>query len=181
MNSGINPIKQLGSVLANFKSTSLLFELASFRGGSAADQTPASASMTVVINSADEEKFIQKMDNALERFYDKYADQYPDASYTYEEVDLPKRVLVSEDAENIVSLLYTAFNGTYYKDDDGNVIALTNIGSISTKNQRLTGISGRDDRSLPHHLRVMQYQICRQDLAAVLQRRCGCRNPAGSV
>lgn len=137
MNSGINPIKQLGSVLANFKSTSLLFELASFRGGSTADQTPVSASMTVVINSADEEKFIQKMDNALERFYDKYADQYPDASYTYEEVDLPKRVLVSEDAENIVSLLYTAFNGTYYKDDDGNVIALTNIGSISTKNQRL--------------------------------------------
>ena len=46
-------------------------------------------------------------------------------------------LLVSEDAENIVSLLYTAFNGTYYKDDDGNVIALTNIGSISTKNQRL--------------------------------------------
>ena len=65
------------------------------------------------------------MDKALDRFYDKYAEQYPEVSYTYEEVEPPKRVLATEDAENIVSLLYTAFNGTYYKDDDGNVIALT--------------------------------------------------------
>ena len=137
MGSGVNPIKQLGSVLANFKSTSLLFELASFRGGNSADTAPDGAVMTIVISSADEAKFISKMDKALDRFYDKYAEQYPEVSYTYEEVEPPKRVLATEDAENIVSLLYTAFNGTYYKDDDGNVIALTNIGSISTKNQRL--------------------------------------------
>ena len=135
--SAVNPIKQLGSVLANFKSTSLLFELANFHGGRSADLTPSGASMTVVINSADDAKFIKKMDNALEKFYSKYADQYPDAVYTYEEVSLPKQVLVKEDAENIVSLMYTAFNGIYYKDDDGNVIALTNIGRIATKNQKL--------------------------------------------
>lgn len=135
--SSINPIKQLGSVLANFKSTSLLFELANFHGGKSADLTPSGASMTVVINSADDARFIKKMDNALEKFYDKYADQYPDAVYAYEEVSLPKLVLAKEDAENIVSLMYTAFNGIYYKDDDGNVIALTNIGRISTKNRKL--------------------------------------------
>ena len=133
----VNPIKQLGSVLANFKSTSLLFELANFHGGKSADLTPSGASMTVVINRADDAKFIKKMDNALEKFYNKYADQYPDAVYTYEEIPLPKRVFAKEDAENIVSLMYTAFNGIYYKDDDGNVIALTNIGRISTKEQNL--------------------------------------------
>ena len=135
--STVNPIKQLGSVLANFKSTSLLFELANFHGGKSADLTPSGASMTVVINSADDAKFSKKMDNALEKFYSKYADQYPDAVYAYEEVSLPKQVLVKEDAENIVSLMYTAFNGIYYKDDDGNVIALTNIGRIATKDQKL--------------------------------------------
>ncbi|MGN0713776.1 MAG: hypothetical protein ACI4LJ_08320, partial [Anaerovoracaceae bacterium] len=84
-----NPIKVLGNVLANFKSTSLLFELGTFYGGSSADFTPSKASMTVVINDSDTGKFQRKMENSIEKIYDKFHDDYPEIEYTYEEVDLP--------------------------------------------------------------------------------------------
>ena len=134
----MNPIKTLGSLLANFKSTSLLFELSSFSGGESADTIPSSASVTVVINSADEEKFSFKMDRAIAKYLDKYSGDYPEITYTYEEVEVPSKVFTKTETENIVSLMYTAFNGVYYKDDDGNITAVTNIGKISTKSSKLS-------------------------------------------
>ncbi len=134
----MNPIKTLGNLLANFKSTSLLFELSSFTGGDDPDTIPTSASVTVVINSADDEKFISKMDRAIEKYLEKYAFDYPNITYTYEEVDVPSKVFTKKETENIVSLMYTAMNGVYYKDDDGNIVAVTNIGEISTKKSKLS-------------------------------------------
>lgn len=134
----INPIKTLGNLLANFKSTSLLFELSSFYGGENADTMPESASMTVVINSGDDEKFCNRMDRAIEKFMGKYAEDFPEITYSYEEVKLPKKVFTKKETENIVSLMYTAINGIYNKDDEGNITAVTNIGKISTKNSSLS-------------------------------------------
>lgn len=133
-----NPIKQLGSLLASFKSTSFLFELSTFSGGSNAALTPSKASMTIVINSADEEKFIGKMDKAIDKFNEKYSDAFPDIVYSYKEVDVPEKVLTKKETENIISLLYTAPSGVYYKDDDGNIVSVTNIGKISVKDSRLS-------------------------------------------
>ena len=132
-----NPIKNLGNLIANFKSTSLLFELASFNGGESADMTPSSASMTIVINGTDAAKFQTKMENAISKFYEKNQESYPEIQYTYEEVDMPSKVIAKEKTDNIVSLMYTAFNGVYNKDDNGNVTAINNISKISTKDGRL--------------------------------------------
>ncbi len=134
----MNPIKTLGSLLANFKSTSLLFELSSFSGGDSADTIPSKASVKIVINSADEEKFINRMDKAIAKYMDKYAGDFPEITYTYEEVKVPSKVFTKTETENIISLMYTAFNGIYYKDDDGNITAVTNIGKISTKSSKLS-------------------------------------------
>ena len=132
-----NAIKTLGSMLANFKSTSMLFEISSFYGGSSADLVPSSAGITIVVNSSDASKFESKMDSAIEKFMDKYSDDYPEIDYTYKETDIPSKVLTKEETDNIVSLMYTALNGVYNKDDDGNVVAITNIGKISSKNGTL--------------------------------------------
>ncbi|MDY3238844.1 MAG: hypothetical protein SOW80_01830 [Anaerovoracaceae bacterium] len=132
-----NPIKVLGNVLANFKSTSLLFELGTFYGGSSADFTPSKASMTVVINDSDTEKFQRKMENSIEKIYDKYHEDYPEIEYTYEEVDLPSHVLDTGDTDNLVSLMYTIFDGIYQRDDEGVITAITNIGKISCKDNLL--------------------------------------------
>lgn len=130
-----NPIKTLGNQLANFKSTSILFELASFSGGLDSNTIPSEASMTILINEDATAKLEKKLDNAIEKFYDKYQDKYPDVQYTYEVVETPKTVISTEDTESIISLLYTAVNGVHYKDDNGNIASLANIGLITTENR----------------------------------------------
>lgn len=137
MGSKPNAIKTVGNILANFKSTSMLFEISSFYGGSSAAAIPSSAGITLVINSSDSSKFESKMDSAIKKFMDKYSDDYPEIEYSYEETDLPSRVLTKDEADNIVSLMYTVLNGVYNKDDDGSVVAITNIGKISLKNGML--------------------------------------------
>lgn len=132
-----NPIKILGNVLANFKSTSLPFELATFYGGTSANFTPSGATMIVVVNDVDVEKLQNKMNNSIEKVYDTYLEDYPELEYTCEETELPSRVLNSGDTDNLVSLMYTAFDGIYQRDDEGVITALTSIGRISCKNRQL--------------------------------------------
>ncbi|MBR5229226.1 MAG: hypothetical protein IKW01_00090 [Firmicutes bacterium] len=132
-----NPIKILGNLIANFKSTSLPFELAAFKGGESGELIPSSASVTIVINSSDASKFNSKMESAIKKFNEKYLEKYPDILYTFEEVDLPAKVMSKEKTDNIVSLMYTAFNGVYDKNDDGDVTAFNNIGKIRTAGGKL--------------------------------------------
>ncbi len=126
-----NAIKMLGNLLANFKSNSIVFELVSFTGGTSADSTPDSATMTIVVNDDATAKLQGRLDSAIEKFYDKYQNKYPEAQYTYQVTDVPSAVISNEDTESIVSLLYTALNGVHYKDDNGDVASMTNIGYIS--------------------------------------------------
>jgi len=132
-----NPIKTLGNLLANFKSTSILFELASFTGGGNISLLPQEASIIIVVNEDSSEKLERNLQNAIDKFTDKYSEDYPDLQYTFEVVDTPSKVIKTEDAESIVSLLYTATDGVHYKDDDGEIASITNIGSISTENNML--------------------------------------------
>lgn len=125
-----NPIKILGKLLANLKSSSVLFEIADFDGGVDANSTPQSASLTVVINADSAAKFESTLEKAISKLYDKYSDDYPNLQYTYEVVDTPAEVISTEGTESIVSLLYTAIDGVHYKDDNGNIASITNIGAL---------------------------------------------------
>lgn len=127
-----NPIKILGNQLANLKSGSIWFELASFSGGSRAGMTPTEASVTIVVSEDISEKLENKLDNAIEKFNDKYLQDYPSAQYTYQVVETPAQVINPTDSDAIVSLMYTAMSGVQYKDDNGDVASLTNIGYVST-------------------------------------------------
>lgn len=127
-----NPIKTLGNLLANYKSSGILFELASFTGGTDAYTYPDSASVTVLINANNQSAFIKKFENSSSKFLSKYEDYFPELSYTLTEVGLPGAVLSFEDSDYIVSLVYTLINGTYLQNDDGDIVAASNLGVIST-------------------------------------------------
>ncbi len=129
-----NPIKTLGNLLANFKSTSLFFELASFSGGSNGHTNPSEASMIIVIDEDTTAKLEKKLDSAIEKFCDKNEENYPNLQYTYEEVEMPSKVLSPADTDALVSLMYTSLNGVHYKDNNGDVVALANIGFANTEN-----------------------------------------------
>lgn len=139
MNSDVpNPIKILGNLLANFKSTSILFELASFSGGYDSDVTPQDASVVIVVNDDASAKLEKNLNKAIDKFLDKYSDDYPDVQYSFEVADTPYEVINTEDTESIVSLLYTAISGEHYKDDNGDIASIANIGCISTENRALS-------------------------------------------
>ena len=128
--SAPNPIKLLGNLLANFKSKSVLFDLVEFTGGDNPSMTPSEASITIVVAEDVSSKVETRLDSAIESFNDKYAESYPEATYTYEVVDMPYEVIESDVTESLISLLYTAPNGVYFKDDDKNVTAFSCITAI---------------------------------------------------
>ncbi len=134
--SAPNPVKILGNQLANLKSGSIWFELADFAGGSDAQLLPSSASATITVSPDISEKLEAKLDKAIEKFYDKYGDDYPQAQYTYEVVQTPSHVIDSAHADAVVSLMYTAMSGVHYKDDNGDIASLTNIGYVSTADKK---------------------------------------------
>lgn len=134
--SAPNPIKTLGNLLANFKSKSVLFDLVEFTGGNGTSVTPGEASITIVVSEDASTKVEERLDSAIESFNDKYKDNYPEATYTYEAVDMPRTVISSNTTESLISLLYTAPNGTYNKDDDDNVTAFSCITSINVTSGR---------------------------------------------
>ncbi|PWL94578.1 MAG: hypothetical protein DBY08_01735 [Clostridiales bacterium] len=134
--SAPNLVKILGNQLANLKSDSIWFELADFEGGSGSELLPSSASATIAVSPDISEKLEGKLDRAIEKFYDKYGDSYPQIQYTYEAVATPASVISSDDADAIVSLMYTAMSGIHYKDDNGDIASLTNIGYVSTADKK---------------------------------------------
>lgn len=155
----LNPIKHLGVVLANFKSNNLLFELADFGGGMVGRLTPDGAEMTVLVNETDEEKFKEKLDGLVDKLNEKYIEDYPEITYGYEEVKRPNKVISQHDTEKIISLMYTTPNGNYYKDDSGNVVALSNMESLKIKDGRIQiniGIHSYDEMYLEEMMDTYQ-------------------------
>lgn len=128
-----NAIKELGDLLAYFKTNALIYELADVTGGENANTYPKSASATVVIDENDFDKFDARMQTAIDNFNDDYLENYPQVSYTYEEVDLPEQVMTEDSLNTTITLLYTLIDGIYYKDDDKNLVSISSIGAIEKK------------------------------------------------
>ncbi len=130
INNYPNPINELGAVLAAFKNSSFIFELANIQGGTDYYKYPESATMTVVIHKDHLSNFTDKMNNYIEDFVDDNIEEHPSLSYSYTQIDMPSSVLSKESTDNLVSKLYINNDGVYEKNEDDKVIALTSIGRI---------------------------------------------------
>ena len=130
-----NPIKTIGDLLASCQTSTVLFELASFNGGGSSDNIPGKVTATIVLHENDVESFTKKFNNSYEKtekHYKDIDDAAAEFEYTMTPVDLPSEVISKEDTENIVSLMYTMINGTYLRNDNDEVEAVSNIGNVST-------------------------------------------------
>lgn len=134
-----NAIKEIGDLLAYFKTNAFIFELADVSGGTDAGIYPKEASVTVVINQNDDEKFQSRMETAIDNFNDDYLENYPDVTYTYEEVDLPKQVVSQESQNDLIKTLYTLIDGIHYRDEENEqIVSISSIGSIKLKDNTYT-------------------------------------------
>lgn len=128
-----NAIKTIGDLLASCKSSSVLFELASFEGGEASDLYPQTAEAVIVLQENDVESFTKRFESSFEKVEEYYDDLEEPFEYTMTETKMPGQVISTKDTDNIVSLMYTIINGTHLKSDKGDVIAASNIGRVTTK------------------------------------------------
>ncbi|MCB6994476.1 hypothetical protein LI177_13395 [bacterium 210820-DFI.6.37] len=131
-----NAIKTIGDLLASCQSSSILFELSSFTGGDSTDLYPSKAEAVIVLQENDVESFTKRFEKSYEKVEEYYDELEEPFLYTMEETKLPEKVISKEDTGNIVSLMYTIINGTYLKSDDDEVMAVSNIGMVSTKDRR---------------------------------------------
>ena len=74
----------------------------------------------------------------LKNYNDDNLEDYPQMTYTYEEVELPEKVMAQEDLNTFVSLLYTLIDGVYSRDDNDEQLSITSIGSIKKNGNRFT-------------------------------------------
>lgn len=129
-----NAIKTIGDLLASCQSSSVLFELASFEGGTDTDMLPSEATATIVLHENDVDSFTKRFEKSYQKIEDAYEDLDDETEtfeYTMEEVDLPSVVVNKEDTEKIASLMYTMISGAYVKNDDNEVKAYSNLGTVS--------------------------------------------------
>ncbi|MBK5261426.1 MAG: hypothetical protein JJE17_02485 [Peptostreptococcaceae bacterium] len=89
-----NPIKILGDLMASCKSSGILFELGSLNGGSSADTYLSDASITMVINENDVNRFTNKVETAQKKFSDNYAKTEENYTYTLAKIPKPEKVPV---------------------------------------------------------------------------------------
>ena len=99
------------------------------------DLYPRRAEAVIVLQENDVTSFTSRFENSYENVAEYYEDLDESFEYTMTEIALPDRVIADDDTANIVSLMYTIINGTYYRSDDDEVTAFSNIGKISTKNR----------------------------------------------
>lgn len=133
-----NPIKELGGILADFKTNATIFELADIYGGNCGNLYPTNASMTIVIDDNYVDKFEKKMDKKIKKFIEDNKENHPGVQYTCEETALPSMVLTKDSQNTLVSSLYTLFNGTYERNNDDQPIAMANLGYVYLGNNSFT-------------------------------------------
>ena len=131
---GANAIKTIGEVLASAQGKGILFELGAFNGGISRDTIPTAATALIIINESDEKKMQGVVDDAMKIFKSSYGDVEKNYTFTYQEAQMPDKVVSFEDTGSIISFIYGIINGVQAdsKDYNGVVESATNLGMVST-------------------------------------------------
>jgi len=135
-----NPIVTIGTLLNDCRRSNIIFDLSAFNGGENASTYPTYATATIVVNSNYEDKLVNKLKNAKDEYTNKYLKSESNMKYKITSVSVPSKVFTEEDTDSIMSLMYTLEDGVYKtseKNGKGDILALSTIGRISTKNNEL--------------------------------------------
>ncbi|MEL7657374.1 MAG: hypothetical protein AAGU75_15880, partial [Bacillota bacterium] len=131
---GANAIKVIGEVLANAQGQGILFELASFNGGISEDTIPTAADALIIINESDQKKMQNIIDDSMDAFKDAYGSIENNYSFTYQETEMPDKVVSFDDNGSIISFIYGIINGVQSMSEtyDEVVESASNLGMVST-------------------------------------------------
>ena len=130
---GANAVKVIGDVLANAQGQGILFELASFNGGISKDTIPTAASALIIINESDQNKMQGIVDDAINAFKDSYGSIDTNFIFTYQQAQMPDKVVSFDDNGSIISFIYGIINGVQSMSESYDVVeSASNLGLVST-------------------------------------------------
>ncbi len=132
-----NPVKELGTVLANFKTKAKVFRVASFTGGTASGINPSSAEVTIVVGRDTLSSVEKMLDNEISRITGRYGEDLPDLLFAYEETEVPDRVLNESSNNLFVTAVYTLLDGIYQQNNNSGADAITNLGKVSISDTQM--------------------------------------------
>ena len=162
-----NGVKELGILFATFKSKGILFEIADFNGGGPAEFESTTASAIMVINQNDIKSLQYYYEKIEERLKNNYGSIHPDLLVTMSAVELPASVLSEEDTNNIISFIYTIFNGFCGTSENAfsslNQLDITNSNFSCSLHIRnlipLEEVEENDDLNVICNLNNMNYEL----------------------
>ncbi len=138
INSKINPIVELNSLLANLKSSSIDFEIGSMRGGEDGLMYPEKCTLTITVDEDRQEAFEKRLISRIESFDKRKKASDPDAIYEYSEAELPGKVISQNDSSELVGFIYTLLEDEYHRDEDTDkLMAVCDISYIKTKGGKI--------------------------------------------
>ncbi|MEG0918438.1 MAG: hypothetical protein RSE61_00725 [Anaerovoracaceae bacterium] len=141
-----NPIVFIGDLLASAKASGTVMEIAEFTSSNNITDYPTNCKALVVIDESNQTKFTSKLEASKNSFKDKNRNRDAEATFEYEEVAVPDRVISLDDTSRLLSLLYTLVDGVYAtteEDYEGDTLALTTIASIDTTQDATLDIMAR--------------------------------------
>ena len=122
INSKINPIMELNTLLASLKKPSIDFEIASYRGGTIDMLNPGSCSVVLTVDEDKEAAFLKRVNSRIESFNKRKKAADEDAVFAYKEVPLPDKVLDQKDSSTLMSFIYTLLEDEYHRDEDTDIL-----------------------------------------------------------
>lgn len=138
INSKINPIMELNTLLANLKKSNIDFEIVSFRGGKKDMLYPGSCSLVITVDEDREAAFTSRLQRRIESFDKRKKAADEGAEYTYRKVRRPSRCFSQKDSSSLVGFVYTLLEDEYRRDDETDtLLAVCDVSYIRASGGRI--------------------------------------------
>ena len=138
INSKINPIMELNTLLANLKKSNIDFEIVSFKGGRKDMLYPGSCSLVITVDEDREAAFAGRINRRIESFDKRKQLVDENAEYTYSKVSLPSRCFSQKDSSSLVGFVYTLLEDEYRRDEETDtLLAVCDVSYIRAANGKI--------------------------------------------
>lgn len=138
----LNAIVGLAGLLKRIDKAGIVFELASFEGGTAGNAIPPKARAVIVVNSDAADKVEQEVASWLDETEQDYAGIEEGISCTVSEVESLPQVVSAQDRDALIKLATEAIDGvhTMSADKEGLVESSSNFGILKLGEEGLSAI-----------------------------------------
>ncbi len=143
--SGMDIIKGLGNAnklmnrLLYSVSENLDIRISEINGGGLRNAIPRESEAIVVVDDLQEKVLLSELENEIQKIKDEFIKLEPNLALSITEVEVPEKVMETNDQEAVLKAVYVAHNGVYRMSPeiDGLVETSNNVAKVEVKNGKI--------------------------------------------